>query len=99
MVEWPVLEQMLGAGRKQRPSVLTAALPQDPTGGLGTDAVPSSPLKVTKPPPALSGPAVRPLPLRPSMAPLDVALLGGKAKKKGSPELLSRRRSRGGWCQ
>lgn len=69
MVE-PELQQMLGAGRKQRPSVLTAALPQDPPAGLGTDAVRLSPLKVTKPSPAPVSPADRLYPLWPSVAPL-----------------------------
>lgn len=64
----PALQQMLGAGRKQCPSVLTAALPQDPPAGLGTDAVRSSPLKVTKPLPAPVSPADQQHPLRLSMA-------------------------------
>lgn len=80
----PALQQMLGTGRKQCPSVLTAALPQDPPAGLGTDAVRLSPLKVTKPLPAPVSPADQQHPLRLSVAPLDVALLGGRAKKKAA---------------
>lgn len=75
--------QSPGAGRKQLPGVLTMVFPQDPPSRVGTAGRLFVPFEGHKALTMLS-PTAWSLPFRPSAAPSDVELLGGKANRKGA---------------